>query len=44
MVADVRGAGLMIAGDQTQIDIGAGLSEEAITWLKHYLTAAVATA
>jgi hypothetical protein len=39
-----RGAGLMIARDQTQIDIGAGLSKEALMWLKDYLTSAVATA
>lgn len=39
-----RGEGISIAGDQTQIEIGAGLSKAAMTWLKDYLTSAVATA
>ena len=39
-----RGEGISIAGDQTQIDIGAGLSKAALTWLKDYLTSAAATA
>jgi len=39
-----RGGGIMIAGDEAQTDIGAGLSKEALLWLKDYLTSAIATA
>ncbi len=38
------GKDIVIAGDRTQVQIGGGLSQEALGWLKDYLTAAVATA
>ena len=35
---------LVVAGDTAQIRVGVGLSENALAWLKDYLTAAIATA
>lgn len=38
------GRGLIIAGDRGRMHVGAGLSREALAWLKNFLTAAIATA
>lgn len=38
------GKDIVIASDRTQVQIGSGLSQEALGWLQNYLTAAITTA